>query len=69
MESARDAKDRWSREPRKIGRNTKGGGSFDNGKKADQLVVTRPDERQMEREVQKNRAMEAALTALGVFCT
>ena len=27
------------------------------------------DERQMEKEAQENRALEAALTALGVFCT
>ena len=41
----------------KIGRNTEGGGSFDNIKEADELGVTRPDEGQMEREAQKERAM------------
>ena len=37
--------------------------------KTRRLSVTGPDEGQMEREAQKKRAMEAALTALGVFCT
>lgn len=36
-------KGRWSGRPKRTGWNTKGGGGFSDGKRADQLGATRPD--------------------------